>query len=215
MTVPEKSTLTRIKICGVRNPAEARAVLDAGADAVGVVVSESPRRVHPAEAMAIASACPERTVLVLRGTDTQHIDLLRSWPGPVQIHDPSGVPPRRCILGLHAGSPPPADAWFEAASAVLLDGSRAGSGQPWDWAQAAGSIRGLPRILAGGLRPDNVAAAIEAVRPWAVDVSSGVEHARGTKDLALVRAFIAAVRACDQAAARSADPWPPDFAALA
>lgn len=205
-----------IKICGIRNPLEARAILDLGADAVGVVVAAgSPRRVHPSVAIAIADACGKQSVLVLRGEDRECMDLLRSWPGPVQIHDPIDDPGRPCIVGFNAAAVPPAEAWPATATALLLDAPHAGSGTTWDWTTARNSLPALPCILAGGLNPTNVAVAINALQPWAVDVSSGVEHARGTKDLALVQAFIAAVRSCDAASGRGKTPHPADFGALA
>lgn len=216
MTASEKSARTLIKICGARNPLEARAILDLGADAVGVVVAAgSPRRVHPSEAIAIADACGKRAVLVLRGSDADCTDLLRSWPGPVQIHDPIGDPGRHYIAGFNAAALSSSAAWPASATALLLDAPQAGSGAAWDWAKARNAARHLPCILAGGLNPTNVATAIEAASPWAVDVSSGVEHARGTKDLGLVQAFIAAVHSCDAAAGRHQTPHPADFTALA
>jgi len=216
MTASEKSARTLIKICGARNASEARAILDLGADAVGVVVAAgSPRRVHPSEAVAIADACGKQAVLVLRGSDQDCMDLLRSWPGPVQIHDPNGDPGRRCIVGHRAATMPSPQDLPATATALLLDAPQAGSGATWDWATARSAPNRLPCILAGGLNPSNVAAAIAAALPWAVDVSSGVEHARGTKYLGLVQAFIAAVRSCDAAAGRHGSPDPADFAALA
>jgi len=216
MTASEKSARTLIKICGARNASEARAILDLGADAVGVVVAAgSPRRVHPSEAVAIADACGKQAVLVLRGSDQDCMDLLRSWPGPVQIHEPIGDPGRPCIVASNAATLSAPEAWPSSATALLLDAPQAGSGAAWDWTKAQNTPRHLPCILAGGLNPANVATAINAAHPWAVDVSSGVEHARGTKDLGLVQAFIAAVRSCDAAAGRHDAPYPADFATRA
>jgi phosphoribosylanthranilate isomerase len=104
---------------------------------------------------------------------------------------------------------------MDAASGFLLDAHQAGSGQPWDWRSAPSTPAHLPRILAGGLTPANVASAIDATEPWAVDVSSGVERSRGIKDHNLVAEFIQAVRACDLAAGRDAEPLPPGFSGLA
>jgi len=77
---------------------------------------------------------------------------------------------------------------------VLLDGARAGHGETADWSRVAAVARTRPVVLAGGLRPDNIAGAIRVVRPIALDVSSGVETSPGVKDAGLVRAFVAAVR---------------------
>jgi phosphoribosylanthranilate isomerase len=133
----------------------------------------------------------------------------------VQIHDPIGDPGRPCIVAFNAAALSAPEAWPSSATALLLDAPQAGSGAAWDWTKAQNTPRHLPCILAGGLNPANVATAINAAHPWAVDVSSGVEHARGTKDLGLVQAFIAAVRSCDAAAGRHDAPHPADFATLA
>lgn len=213
MQVAANPSRTLVKICGVRSPQEAGRILDLGADAIGVVVAEgSPRQVSLADAHAISLVAAGRAVLVGRGTEPDWSELTRSWPGPVQIHGPSAVQGRRCIRALPADAAP-----LEAStqcSACLLDAPEAGSGQTWNWSQARSPWPGCPLILAGGLNPVNVAVAITAARPWAVDVSSGVERERGRKDLSLVEAFIQAVRDCDAAAGRSGDPVPADFVSL-
>jgi phosphoribosylanthranilate isomerase len=204
---------TLVKICGVRSPEEAAGILAMGADAVGVVIAEgSPRRVEAPHALSIAAACPERTVLVGRGTEPAWVDLARSWPGPVQIHGPARDLGRAFIRAIHQGEPAPADE--PSPVACLVDAPAAGAGIAWNWESACTPWPDRPWILAGGLRVDSVAAAIRAVHPWAVDVSSGVERARGVKDLALVREFIASVRSCDADDGRTTDPTPVTFASL-
>jgi phosphoribosylanthranilate isomerase len=197
----------------VRSPEEAAGILGLGADAIGVVMAEgSPRQVSADQALLIAALQPERTVLVGRGNEAGWADLARSWSGPVQIHGPADGLGRRWIRATHLGDTPPHD---EATPvACLVDAPIAGSGVPWDWTAARPPWPDVPWILAGGLRIDSVAAAIRAARPWAVDVSSGVEHERGRKDLSLVRQFIDQVRACDAADGRTASPNPSNFAAL-
>ena len=204
---------TLVKICGVRSADDARRIFDLGADAVGVVVAGgSPRQVSPDSAFRIAAIMPARTVLVGRGDEPDWVDLGRSWPGPVQIHGPGDGLRRPFMRALAAGTLP--DPTEPTPAACLLDAPTAGSGASWDWTTAASPWPAVPLILAGGLTPDSVPHAIRAARPWAVDVSSGVERERGQKDLGLVRAFLEAVRQCDAAEGRTADPSPSGFEAL-
>ena len=214
MTLPEKRQRTLVKICGVRTVEVAAQALQAGADAVGVVaVPGSPREVSPAEACRVAGADPLRTVLVLRDPDAERLELARNWAGPVQIHPPSPMPDRGHVqaLAFHSISQlsptPRQTAW-------LLDAPAAGAGEAWSWPRSHLLPTGLPVILAGGLTLQNVAHAIRHALPWAVDVSSGVERVRGTKDLELIRGFIDAVHACDRSDGRTQQPSPTGFEAL-
>ena len=202
---------TLVKVCGVRSPEEARRILDLGADAVGVVVAEgSPRQLTATEALEVAHGSP-RAVLVGRGSEACWLDLARSWPGPVQIHGPGGDIGRRFIRAVSGPDHPQNE---PDPVACLMDAPEAGSGVPWSWSSDRCPWPGLPLILAGGLNPSNVGAAIRIARPWAVDVSSGVESSRGVKSLGLVAAFIEAVRRCDVEHGRTAEPIPPHFEAL-
>lgn len=204
---------TLVKICGVRSPDEAVGILRLGADAIGVVVAEgSPRQLSAGQARAIGAAVGPRSVLVGRGTEPEWADLARSWPGPVQIHGEPGSLGRSFIRALAAGADPSPHEGTPVA--CLLDAPSAGSGERWEWSLARSPWPGLPVILAGGLHAGCAAEAIRAARPWAVDVSSGVERRRGMKDLALVSEFIAAVRACDAELGRSGTPEPAGFADL-
>ncbi len=208
----EKRSQTMVKICGVQSPAEACAVLDLGADAVGVVVAaDSPRRVSPATARSIAAVCDGRAVLVLRGGESDFRADIQSWAGPVQLHDPAVDLGRRFIHAGHLSMAKPPSQWIGQPCARLLDAPTAGSGTAWNWSAATDHACELPIILAGGLTADNVASAISIVMPWGVDVSSGVERTRGVKDLELVAAFIAAVRTCDVEAGRLLTPTPNGF----
>ncbi len=213
MRVAANRSRTLVKICGVRSADQASQVFDLGADAVGVVVATgSPRRVSPSEAVQIATKHPGRTVLVGRGDEPVWPDLARSWPGPVQIHGSGSDLARAFIRALPVGTPPaPSE---PRPVACLLDAPTAGSGTAWDWSRAVSPWPDLPLILAGGLTPESVADAMRSVRPWAVDVSSGVERDRGRKDLDLVRAFVNAVRRCDADDGRVTDPSPAGFDAL-
>jgi phosphoribosylanthranilate isomerase len=210
----EKRQRTLVKICGVRSPEEAEQMLQAGADAVGVVVAAgSPRQVDLSQALKIAETASPRGVLVLRDPSAEHMEFARKWPGPIQLHAPFTPPGRRHIRALAAGSAE-APSGESGVAAWLLDAPVAGSGEPWAWPSAGALPIGAPIILAGGLHPGNVAKAIRTTQPWAVDVSSGVEASRGVKDMELVRAFIEAVRACDLQDGRTLQPTPADFASL-
>jgi len=205
---------TLVKVCGIRSAEQAARVLALGADAIGVVtVPGSPRQVSEAVARAVAEAVGARAVLVVTGANPGTDALRGWWPGPVQIHGPLADPRRRFILAGPADAPAPHPHWT-APSARLVDARDAGSGAAWSWARPPG-LGDLPLLLAGGLDASNASAAIEATRPWAVDVSSGVERERGVKDLGLVAAFIAAVREADARLGPAAHASPASFAELA
>ena len=198
----------RIKICGIASERDAHAAVAAGADALGFVFfPNSPRAVTPLQAMAIARSLPPFVVRVgvFVNVLPEEIGAIRSAVGlsAVQLH--GDEPP----AAAHAVPGPAIKAFrgtvssrqvFEYRTAgYLLDGDAGdrfgGAGLPADEAAAA-ALAGDPRfILAGGLNPDNVAAAIRRFRPAAVDVSTGVETAPGRKCPEKMRAFVAAARA--------------------
>jgi phosphoribosylanthranilate isomerase len=206
----------RVKVCGVTTPAAARAAVDAGVDALGFVFAESPRRVNVGQALKIAAAVPPfvTRVAVFRHPDVEQVTevLYRFRPHLVQtepderltqllgerglllpvFHDAEQVvnEVERFVAGVRALS----GVHFEAAG-------RGGRGVLPDWTRAAELARLAPLVLAGGLNPDNVAEAIRCVRPYAVDVSSGVESAPGVKDAGLVRRFVEAVRRAEESGA--------------
>lgn len=205
---------TRIKICGVRDLETARCVSECGADAVGFVfVESSPRFIDPEEASDILLQLPlflwsvallvdptedvfEQVMEICPTTHTQlqgseSLSLVQEV-GPNIIKAISYDPARiRTDLSRWSG--------VDELDAILVDGSAGGQGQTFDWDGLAEAREGCakPLILAGGLTPDNVGEAIERVRPFAVDVSSGVESQRGVKDHALIERFCDAVRAAD------------------
>lgn len=202
--------MIRVKICGVQDEAAALAAAAAGADAVGLIFAPSPRRVDLAQARRIADALPPFVtrvgVVVNESPDRLRalIDGVRL--DAVQLH--GDETPQDCAavraLGVTvikavavAGPLDPARLLALPVAAVLLDthraGQRGGTGQPFDWTLAEPVARAMQVILSGGLRPDNVAAAIAAVRPYGVDASSGVETG-GRKDPAKIRAFVEAAR---------------------
>jgi phosphoribosylanthranilate isomerase len=115
------------------------------------------------------------------------------------------------IQAFPAGSPALERAADYGVDAVMIDSPTPGSGKVFDWSLAEGAPPGLRLILAGGLTPDNVAGAIEAVRPWGVDSATGVEDAPGRKDARKVRAFVAAAREAEPRAYRGADAGPYDW----
>ncbi|MGA5759862.1 phosphoribosylanthranilate isomerase [Nonomuraea bangladeshensis] len=192
-----------VKICGLSEPAHVAAAVEAGADAIGFVMTRSPRRVTPERAAELAAAVPGHvlTVGVFRGEDPETVRAaaLTSGVRAIQLH---GRHPHADFLALRDLGPTLVRAVDSEADLrcgaydedlLLVDAPHAGSGQPWDWA----AVRGRPSgrwLLAGGLSPDNVTEAIAAADPWGVDVSSGVETAPGVKDPALIEAFLKAVR---------------------
>jgi phosphoribosylanthranilate isomerase len=207
---------TRIKICGLTREADVDAAIDAGADAIGFVLyDKSPRHVS-AERAAVLSRrlSPFVTpVLLLVNADG---DLCRraldAVPNTVlQFH--GDETPAECATVARpflraVRMAPGVDLLdfarkFADAQALLVDAhveGYGGGGQVFDWSllPPPGQL-GMPLVLSGGLSPDNVAEGIRQVRPWAVDVSSGVELSKGLKDAVLMRRFCEAVRQADAA----------------
>ncbi len=203
-------TRTRIKICGVRDTDTARAAADARADAVGLVfVDSSPRCVDKATAARVVASLPPFVEPVGLFVDTSAGDIREVCGATgirtVQLHgrEPlavlDGLAGLRVIRALPFDPDKIGDAlkWDADArvSSLLFDAAQGGSGEAIDWHGLAAAAHGFskPLILAGGLTPDNVAQAVSVVRPYAVDVSSGVESSRGVKDAGLIRAFCEAV----------------------
>ena len=212
----------RVKIEGLRDAATAQAVAGLGADAIGLVLAPSPRRVEVEQAAAIAAALPPGvlTVGVFVNASAEEINLAARRIGLhyVQLHgdEPpqlAGELERPCIKAFAIRDERWAEAvlnWLEQVPprhppvSVLLDAycpvARGGTGKTFNWqlvakARQAGRLAAMgPIILAGGLNPSNVREAIEIAQPWAVDVASGVESSPGVKDLAAVERFIQAVR---------------------
>lgn len=197
----------RIKICGVTLPEHARAAAEAGADFVGLVFhAGSPRSVDRAAAERVTAALPagvEAVALLVDATPDHPV--LAWWQGAVQLH--GGEDEDTCtaiaarghrVLRGFACTPEAITRWDACAAVELLvlDGARPGSGEPLDLTGLAQRLPTLKHraLLAGGLTPENVAERIREVRPWGVDVSSGVERARGVKDVARIAAFCRAAR---------------------
>jgi phosphoribosylanthranilate isomerase len=204
---------TRVKICGVREPVIAKVAADAGADAIGLVFHKpSPRYLEAKDAARIVRSLPSFVQAVglfvdlpadaVRAIlDEVHLDLL-------QFHgnEPPGYCEQFATPYIRVAKMRPgvdlleyADR-FSRAKGLILDadvpGEAGGTGQAFDWSAVPRNLP-LPLILSGGLTVQNVGRAVREVKPWAVDVSSGVESARGVKDPAKIVEFIRSVRSED------------------
>jgi phosphoribosylanthranilate isomerase len=204
-----ETSRTRIKICGITTPADVAAAVAAGADAIGIVRAERSPRLVPDERLdELLAAIPAAVLTVGVYLDPDPDRVLADGRRPVgdvqQLHGEVEAFVTRAGGRLVRALPFEADAVRRADArpeyeALLVDGPRPGSGAAFDHAALAAIMPALrkPVLLAGGLTPRTVAAAIRTVRPRAVDVSSGVESAPGVKDPARIRAFCDAVRAVD------------------
>ena len=202
----------RVKICGITTPEDAVAAAEAGADAIGLVFAESPRRVTPARARAILAALPPFVTPVALFVNSP-VEVIRELCGSlgvrtVQLHGDEPPDLARHLAGfsvikafrIESAADVAALRGYPAAAYLLdsrVEGRRGGTGVAFDWRLAASATRHGPIILAGGLTPENVAEAVRTVRPYGVDTSSGVEREPGRKDPAKVRAFVAAARAAN------------------
>ncbi len=204
---------TRIKFCGLTRPEDVDAAVAAGADALGFVLwPDSKRAVDERRLVELTARVPAFVTRVGLFVDAdpalvarcaEHLDLLqfhgdespdtclaagRPWIKALRMRDG---------LDLHAAA-----AAYSGARALLLDAYRpgvpGGTGETFDWSRIPARLA-KPVILAGGLTPDNVAEAIAAVAPFAVDVSGGIEAGAGIKDVARMAAFLRAVRGADDA----------------
>jgi phosphoribosylanthranilate isomerase len=208
-----KQRRTRTKICGITRVEDGLAAASAGADAIGLVFhGASPRNVAVAQAAAICVALPPfvTTVGLFVDAAAETVnDVLRQVPlDLLQFHGDESAEYCRAFsrpyikairmaddVDLHALA-----AEYRDARGLLLDafhpGIPGGTGQTFDWERIPQTLA-APVILAGGLAPDNVADAVRSVHPYAVDVSSGVEAAKGIKDAAKIEAFIRGVNSAD------------------
>jgi phosphoribosylanthranilate isomerase len=189
-----------IKICGLTSTEAVAAALEAGVDALGFVFADSVRRVTPEQAVALARPARGRIACVAVTRDpTQGLidEILAVFRPDVVQGDALQLEGLRLPATLERL--PVLRAAVDAACAlprrILFEGPVSGSGTPGDWQAARALARRTQLVLAGGLTPTNVATAITAVRPFGVDVSSGVEAAPGLKSPALIEAFVAGARA--------------------
>jgi phosphoribosylanthranilate isomerase len=214
---------TRIKICGITRPEDLRSAVELGADALGFVFyPKSPRYITPQQAASLASGLPpyvSSVALFVNPTLDEVQEVVRAAPvALIQFHgdetagqcaaiaaavarpfvrafrvrpDTEASDLLECELAYRAASP-----WF---SGLLLDtyvDAYGGAGKVFDWSLIPKEL--APRVvLSGGLSVQNATEAVARVRPYAVDISSGVEQSKGIKDARKIAAFIAAVRAAD------------------
>jgi phosphoribosylanthranilate isomerase len=205
---------TRVKICGITRTADAAAAAQAGADAIGLVFyPPSPRFLSIERAREIRDALPPfvQTVALFVNADAAQVSQVigRVHPAMLQFHGDEapdfcaqfGLPHVKAYRMKSGATPAAALEYlhpFSRAAAWLFDShvpEYGGVGESFDWSLVPATPK--PVILSGGLSQANVAAAIRRVRPWGVDVSSGVESAKGIKDAAKIAAFIAEVRNAD------------------
>jgi len=189
----------RVKICGVTSRESVRAAVDAGADAVGFVFAESPRRIDVERALELSREIPPfvARVAVFRHPDPETVAEIvqRLCPDAVQSEPVDGLVRAKLLPVFHDDSDLVTRVESFGPSALLLEAAgRGGRGFAPNWERAATLAARYPLVLAGGLCAENVADAIRRVRPFAVDVSSGVESAPGIKDPYRIRSFVDAVR---------------------
>jgi phosphoribosylanthranilate isomerase len=188
-----------IKICGMTTAAAVAAALEARADAIGFVFADSVRRVTPVRAAELAAPARGRArcVAVTRRAAQEEIDVMLAqftpdvlqadWSDLARLRLPRGL----ALLPVVRAGCEPADA---PAARVLFEGAVSGSGVPCDWGRAQAYARRTQLVLAGGLTADNVVGAIRTVRPFGVDVSSGVEAEPGLKSPNEILRFVRAAR---------------------
>ncbi|HLZ96301.1 MAG TPA: phosphoribosylanthranilate isomerase [Steroidobacteraceae bacterium] len=204
---------TAVKICGITRVADALVAAHAGAHAIGMIFYPgSPRRVSHEVARQVVDALPAFVTPVALFVDSNAAEVERVIrdvkPQLLQFHGDEtpefcagfGLPYIKATRVRQGTDLLQYARHYPTAKGLLLDafvdGSHGGTGSTFDWALIPDQLP-LPLILAGGLHQDNVADAIRRVRPWAVDVSSGVEATKGIKDAARIAAFIRGVRNAD------------------
>lgn len=205
--------MIRVKICGITSREDAWAAVEAGADALGFIfVKGTPRYIEPEAAAAITAELPPfmTTVGVFVDRTPEEIEQIVGASGLslAQLHGNESAPDCRrlripFVKAIRVQSERDLETLriYSEARAFLLDtyvaGQPGGTGRSFPWEIAAKAARQARVILSGGLTPDNVALAVTQVRPYAVDVSSGVETCPGRKDHRKVREFIEQARQAD------------------
>jgi phosphoribosylanthranilate isomerase len=210
---------TRIKICGIRDKNHALAAVEAGADFIGLVFAPSKRQVTPTQACEIVNAVKKssdatKVVGVFVNAPASQVNEIadfcaldcvqlsgdESWEYCREVIEPvikairiGQQSPEELYAELSAGSKLLSSQRFITLLDSQVEGEYGGTGESFDWNLAQQVAKRFPVIIAGGLDPKNVARLIETVKPWGVDVSSGVES-NGLKDASKIRAFVKAVR---------------------
>jgi len=204
---------TRVKICGITRPEDAQVAADLGADAIGLVFyTKSPRYVEASLAAEIISAIPPfittvalfldaRQDFIQQVLNTAPVDLLQFHGDECPADCGTFGRPYIKAIGMKGGVNAQAYAdTYPDAQGFLLDshavGEAGGTGQRFDWSSVPELNK--PVILAGGLRPDNAAEAVNLARPYALDISSGVESSPGIKDKDMMQEFISEVKKADE-----------------
>jgi len=215
--------MTRVKICGIRQKAHASAVIEAGADFIGLVFAPSQRQVTLSQAQDIVGAVKKRSeatavVGVFVNMPADKVNRIASscnldwvqlsgdepWEYCHQITTPlikavrikEGQRPEEICADLSAGARVLASQRYIYLLDSRVKGKYGGTGMTFEWSLAQQAAEHFPVIIAGGLTPENVAQAIKIVTPWGVDVSSGVE-VDGIKDIVKIKTFIETVRRAD------------------
>ncbi len=197
-----------VKICGLSTEEHVRVAVDAGADAIGFVFAESVRQVDPTHAAAIARSVPvtvSKIAVMRHPSNEEWQTVLRIFEPDVLQTDardfdsldvPTGIECWPvCREGIKVTGTDFCGEGNRVTGTYLFEGARSGAGETVDWVAAARVAERGKMILAGGLGVENVGEAIKKVRPFGVDVSSGVENAPGQKDAGLIRKFISAAKA--------------------
>jgi len=203
--------MTLVKICGITNADDARVAADAGADAVGLIFADSPRRVNVQEARTVSLALPENVLRVGVFVNEEPAEILRisrevgldlaqlhgdESPEDVTAIRQGGVKVMKALRVRDAGSLEALDEY--EADLILLDAhserARGGTGRKFDWEAAKSSTGRDNIVVSGGLRPENVREAIEFFEPYGVDASSSLEDEPGRKNGERVRRFVLAAR---------------------
>lgn len=199
-----------VKVCGITHEDDALLAVALGADALGFVFAPSRRQIRPDQAAEIVRRLPHGvvTVGVFRDERPERIVEIVNRLGltGAQLHGREPLSEVRwvrkrvqfVIQAFAAGDPAVTAAANGPADVVLIDSPHPGSGRVFDWSLAEGAPGGARLLLAGGLNPDNVAEAIRRVRPWGVDVSSGVEAGPGRKDPRKLRRFLEEAKAAGE-----------------
>lgn len=205
---------TRIKFCGMTRVEDVRLAAALGVDAIGLIfASRSPRRLELAQARTLRVELPPfvASVALVMDTEPARIQEIVQSVRPALLQFHGAESPEECgryglayLKAVPMATPEDAAAYvarYPAATGFVFDshaaGEAGGSGRRFDWSRMPRGIE-RPVLLAGGLDPENVCEAVRAVRPYAVDVSSGIESAPGIKDAEKMRRFVAEVKRADE-----------------
>lgn len=211
-----------VKICGITSEQDALLAVAVGADAVGFIFAPSPRQVPvlrvadivkrlPREVLTVGvfrNETPERVIQIVHQAGLQAAQL-HGHESPKMLQQVKAEVPT-VFKGVVAGSTAFRRSDEFGADAILVDAKRPGSGQVFDWRLAEDAPSSVALIMAGGLTVENVGEAISKVRPWGVDVVTGVERSPGVKDPILVRDFVHAARVASESSAEPEAPLGPE-----